>query len=918
MSSNALDELLWIGNAQRNRLIKFDSPLGKDWLVPLQARGTSRIGRDYEFIVDLASSRGEEIKLGALIGQGVTLWLQQTDGSYLPHHGYVHQFDRLGSDGPLSFYQLRFSSWMYLLRLRRDMRDWQEQSGEQILADVFEQHPQAQGAYRFELRTPMPKYSSRVQWEDDWNFVHRSLEDVGAFGRFEHAADGRSHTLVLSDDLFFVPPLDEQTVRFVREGLRGEVEGLTQWRLRQSIQSATLTSRTFDYKRPDLIKQTCGYALDQKQLPAHGEVYEYSGAYTWPLRAEGDRQSARRMEEWASQAQRFYGVGCIRSAMPGRWFSLAGHPVHDKELGSEREFAIVAVDWIIRNNLPGMEGVAHFADSLQTEVSRAMAADAGGMKIAHPDGSVGFFQTQIEVQRRRAPYRSPREHHKPVMQIHTAIVAGPDNEEIYTDALNRIKVWFPWNRRNRGDENASCWVRAAFPDAGTDRGGHFPLRKGDEVLIGFVGGDCDRPIVLARMHGGDTKPLWHTNGLLSGYRSKEYGGRGYNQLLMDDSTGQNRIHLYSTSANSHLHLGYQIDQNGNTRGAYLGSGFDLKSDASGSVRAGQGLYVSTHPTTAEQPLDVSAASGQLTDAQSVIEGLSESSVAHEAESLKTGADAMKAFADATQSPISGKASGGRTAGGGTGTANGFKKPLMWMTSAAGMGLSTQQTTHIAAEEHLNLVSGQSTHIASGKSLVASVAEKISLFARNAGMKLFAGKGKVLIQAHSDGIELTAQKLVKLVSAASNIDIASAKEVLLTSGGAYVRIADGNIEIHAPGTIDIKGGQRMFAGPASMDYPLPALPTSKHSAAMQYLYHDDEPVQGAKYTATLSDGSVREGTLDSFGRLRLDDIPPGPVKVELGPDARAYRRKDATPNPDFKGERLAESDIDSLLNKHGGA
>ncbi|WP_321932313.1 DUF2345 domain-containing protein, partial [Paraburkholderia guartelaensis] len=380
----------------------------------------------------------------------------------------------------------------------------------------------------------------------------------------------------------------------------------------------------------------------------------------------------------------------------------------------------------------------------------------------------------------------------------------------------------------------------------------------------WLGGDCDRPVVTARVYNGTTNPHWHSNGILSGYKSKEYGGSGYNQMVMDDATGQNRMQLYSTSANSQLHLGYLIAQNANARGAYLGSGFDLKSDAYGAIRAGQGLYVSTHPKgTASQPLDVSEAHTQFTSAQSVLDALSQASETHQAESLKDGSDALKTFAGATQSSAQGaSASGGNTAGGGTGSAKTFSEPVMLMASPSGLALSTQQSTHIAADEQINLVSGASTYVATGKSLIASVAQKLSLFAQNAGTKLFAGKGKVEVQAHTDNIELTAQKSVKVLSATQNIEVAANEEILLTSGGGYIRLKGGNIEIHAPGKVDIKGSQHAFNGPASMTWPLPALPTSKYAAAMQYLYHDDEPVQGAKYLATLADGSTREGALDA--------------------------------------------------------
>ncbi len=552
---------------------------------------------------------------------------------------------------------------------------------------------------------------------------------------------------------------------------------------------------------------------------AQGEVYDYTGAYTWGVREHGEQQATARVEACESEMKRFHAIGSLRSAMPGYWFTLAGHPVHDKEPEQDRQFAILETRWTIRNNLPGMDEIADIPESLSAQVRRAMGS-GGGVKVRHPDGGEGYFQVEIEAQRRRTPFRSPFEHHKPVMQLQTGIVAGPEGEEIYTDALNRVKVWFPWNRRNEGDERASVWVRAAFPDAGSTRGGHFPLRKGDEVVVGFMGGDCDRPVILGRMHGGPTPPVWHSNGLLSGIRSKEYAGSGFNQLVMDDATGQNRIHLYSSSADSHLHLGYLVAHTANTRGAYLGSGFDLKSSAYGAIRAEQGLYISSYPASPKQPMDVRQAREQLVNAESVIEALSDASATHQAESLKDGYDALKALTDATQKSVAGDASApGRTAGGGTGNANGFAEPVMLMASPAGIALSTQASAHVAADRHVNLVSGGSTHIASGKSLLASIGEKLSLFVQNAGMKLIAAKGKVDVQAHADGIELQAQKSVKLISIADVIEMAGKREVLLTSGGAYIRIKDGNIEMHAPGTIDMKGAKRVFAGPVSGNYQM---------------------------------------------------------------------------------------------------
>ncbi|MGN8138105.1 type VI secretion system Vgr family protein [Paraburkholderia sp. 22099] len=817
------------GLIQSDRLLKLDTALGNNVLVPERVVGHSRIGRHFEFTVDVVSTSAT-IELKTLIAQPVTLWVQQTDRFYLPHHGYVHTVRRLGSDTGLTSYQIGFASWMHFLRFRKDARIWQDKPADEILTDVFNMHPQAQGAFRFALSRPLPPRSFCMQYEDDWNFVHRLMESEGLFGYFEQAGDGKSHTLVVTDNLDTFEPLSPRTVGFYRAGTNSETDALVQWSGTRTLQSTTLTTRTFDYKAPASSANPKGTNIPtlptQGNLPQQAEVYEYTGAYTYGSQDRGDTLSKIRMEEWESRAKRFYGSGGVRGTDAGRWFELDDHPGHATDSGQNRQFAVIEAAWFIENNLPVSSRAADFPHSLKGDLAtvRASHASEEGLKVRHADGSEGFFLVEIEAQRKIVPYRSPFEHHKPKMHLQSAIVVGPANEEVYTDQLNRIKVRFHWDRLNDGDETASCWVRVAMSDTGGGYGGVHVPRIGEEVLISWVDGDCDRPLVTGRVYNGATQPHWHSNGLLSGYRSKEYQGSGYNQMVMDDSTGQNRVHLYSTSTNAHLHLGYLIDQSGNSRGPYLGSGFDLKSDAYGAVRAGQGLYVTTYPATS-QPLDARQTTSQLVNAESVLESMSDASTTHQAESLRDGYDSLKAFTDATRNSVSGSSSGGNTAGGGTGSANAFGEPLMLFGSPSGIALSTQQSVHIASDAQTNLVSGQSTHLATGKSLIASVAQKLSFFVQNAGMKLFAAKGKVEIQAHNDNIELIAQKTLKLLSATETIEAAAKQGILLTSGGAYIRLKDGNIEIHAPGKIDIKGAQHFFAGPTNLPYPLPGLPQS---------------------------------------------------------------------------------------------
>jgi len=877
MNAQDLTGVITGGLSQQDRLLKLDTPAGNDVLLPHRVTGRSRIGRDYLFMLDCVSTLAD-VQLKTLIAQGITLWIQQTDGSYLPHHGYVHMARRLGSEGSLTSYQLAFSSWMHFLRFRRDQKHWQDKSVDAIVSDVFNQHPQAHGMYRFVLSKPLPERSYCRQDDTDWNFVHRLLESEGLYGIWQQADDGKSHTLVITDNLQTLASLSPERVGFYRAGVNSEANALMQWSGTRTLQSALLSTRTFDYKNPPTPfnpkATTTPTIANQGALPGQAEVYEYTGGYTYSKQERGDHLSKIRMEEWESQAKRFHGVGGLRAIDAGRRFTIAGHPLHDQDAGDQREFAAIEVEWTIENNLPISGHEANYPHSLSNQLAQARADDTGKLfNVAHADGSTGFYRIYIEAQRTSVPYRSPFEHRKPEAKLESAIVAGPQGQEAYTDGLNRIKVLFVWDRLNEGDERASCWVRVAQSDTGNGYGGVHMPRAGEELLIGHIGNDIDRPIALHRVYNGAAKPQWHSNGLLSGFRSKEFSGNGFNQIVMDDSTGQNRVQLYSSSTNAQLHLGYLIDHTGNTRGNFLGSGFDLSSEAYGALRAGRGLYVSTHSTTS-QPLDARMAGNQLTGSQGVLEAASRASEMSRAESLKDGHDTLKTFTEATQHSATGSTGGGgSTAGGGTGNANAFSQPVMLFAAPAGIALSTQKSAHVATDQHINLVSGQSMHIATGKSLVASITNKLSLFVQNAGIKLFAAKGKVEVQAHADNVELTAQKSLLLASVTERVQAAAQQEILLTSGGAYIRLKDGNIEIHAPGTIDFKGANFPFSGPTRMDVTNPAfkdIPTRQLTLnTFASPSATNVAPAGMPYKLFADGALVKQGVFDNTGQLPID-------------------------------------------------
>jgi len=819
------------GLSQMTRILRLDTTLGKDVLLPHRLVAKDKLGRGYTYTLDVLSLE-KDIALKQLIAQPVTLWIQQANNyDYLPVHGYVHRAGKLGLDGEFTVYQLTFSSWLHFLKHRKDARIWQDNSADDILTDIFNHHPQARGQFRFDLEREAVSRSYCTQYETDWHFVMRLMEEEGWTCYHEQQTDGKDHTLVITDTVHRLPWLKPKVIEFHRAGSNEEVDKIIQWSGERQLISTTLKTITFDYKAPDYAKDPVRpISPGHGNIPAQLEVVEYTGAYTYGPDEQGNRQARNTVEGWESEAKRFFATSGVRRMAVGYCFDFEGHTDHEYDPPEQREFFLIGVQWFIENNLPLGTTTTDFPGSLQqqiTEVKEKTAkqtasynanasTSASGTNVTGGQAS-GFCLNHIEVQRSLVEYRSPREHPKPVMHPQSAIVAGPENEEIYTDELNRVKIKFIWNQLNPGDEAASCWVRVSYPNAGNDYGALNVPRIGQEVIVTFLGSDPDRPIITGRVYNGSQTPHWHTDGKLSGVKSKEVKGSGYNQLVMDDNTGQNRVQLYSSNTHAQLTLGYLVGQQGNQRQAFYGSGFALNTDAYGAITAKEGLYISTYGragATGAQ-LDVNEAHQQLEASHALSKALSDTAIKTGAEALD-GQDALKQFTGATQDKYSGQDQE---------QANRFNEPILLAASPAGIGLTTPKSTHVHSGENFTLSSGADTNLAVGKNLVASIKEKLSLFVLNGGMKLFASKGKVEIQAQSDDLDIIAEKVLRLISTTDKIELWAKKEILLGAGGSAILINE-------EGITDITTGQRIMhhsawslPGPKSLPVELPQMPTT---------------------------------------------------------------------------------------------
>ncbi|AYR23466.1 type VI secretion system Vgr family protein [Herbaspirillum rubrisubalbicans] len=812
--------------AQHDRLLKLDTPLEKDLLLPQRLVATDHLSHGYDYTIDLLATRSD-LDLKPLIAQAVTLWIRQNTRDYLPIHGYVHTAERLGSDGELAFCQLGIAPWLHFLRFRKDARIWQDKTAEDILADIFDCHPQARGHYRFALERPALARSYCTQYETDWHFVQRLMEEEGWFAHHEQKEDGSAHVLVITDNSYSLRPLARHAIAFHGAGPQDELDKILHWRAHRHLASSRWRSRTDDYKSPRQEKGAEEHVLPEHgQLPGQLEIYEYTGAYSHANQEQGNRQADLRVEQWESAMQRYHAISGVREIACGRWFRLDGHPEHKAAAESERQYMIIAIDWFIENNLPLSHQALDFPGSLSAVLAQFKASIGRAQKSEAADNQhTGHCFNRFEVQRRSLPFRSERTHPKPLLHPQTAIVVGPGGEEVYTDHLNRIKVQFHWDRINPGNEAASCWVRVSYPNAGQYWGAINVPRIGQEVIVSFLNGDPDRPVVTGRLFNEEQRPQWHSNGRLSGLKSKEFGGDGFNQLVMDDSHQQNRLHLYSSHTHARLDLGHLVHQVGNERRDFYGAGFALKSDAYGAIITHKGLYISTYGRPGPQgaQLDTTEATAQLKAGAALSKTLSDIAAKAGAQALPRQ-DGLNDFIRATQEPYDDPAQA---------LANRFKEPVLLAASPAGIGLTTPKGTHVHAGAEVTLSSGTDTHLAVGKSLLASVAEKISLFACQLGIKLFAAKGKVEVQAQSDDLDLIAEKVARLLSTSGRVEIHAKDEVMISAGGSFIQINSAGITQGTPGKWEAKASLHSMPGPARISYAMPLLPSSVWDIPRRY-------------------------------------------------------------------------------------
>jgi len=504
---------------QARRQIRMTTPLGADPLLFRKLQGREALGRLFEYEAELLSEH-DEFDLESLLGQRVGIELDLADGGVRHFDAFVTSFGQLGRLGELFRYRVELRPWLWFLTLTRDCRIYQKRTLPEILREVFEEH--GFGDYELRLARDYRKREYCVQYrESAFAFVSRLMEEEGIYYYFRHAPG--EHTLVLCDHCGAHGPLNGGAripfhPRAGEGGLRGR-EGITGWEAGKRVCSGHYTHTDYDFTKPRAMLQA------QAPLPGnhpHGryEVFDYPGIYAQA--SEGEEYARNRVEELQAGHELLRGKGDARVLAVGGLFKLGEHPRGDQN----REYLI-------------------------TQASYKLHGDAYGSVPGREESPA--YQCEFSCMDSRESYRPARSTIKPVVKgPQTAVVVGRAGEEIHTDAYGRVKVQFHWDRYGKSNENSSCWVRVAQAWAGHYWGGMQIPRIGQEVIVDFLEGDPDRPIITGRVYNAEQMPPWTLpanqtqSGILSRSRSSKGGQISTaNAIRFEDKKGEEQLWLHA-------------------------------------------------------------------------------------------------------------------------------------------------------------------------------------------------------------------------------------------------------------------------------------------------------------------------------------------------------------------------------------
>ena len=501
---------------QDHRLLAIDTPLGKDVLLLQEITGYEGISRLFSYDLDLLAYDNDSISFQDIVGQKVSIKFQLPDGSPRYLSGFVSRFTQGETDERLfTHYHAQIVPWLWFLTRQADCRIFQNLAVPDIISKIFD--PFAFKDFKLSLKSSYPELEYCVQYrETSFNFVSRLMEEFGIFYYFDHTTQGK-HTLVLADQSSNLPACQGSPISYDTEvGGLEDPQVINNWHVGQEVKTGKYTVTDYNFTTPSTSLLANEPTVVKLSASQPLELYDYPGLHT--TKDEGDTVAKVHMQEEEAGYMVVSGAGNCRGMMSGFSFELKNHYRSDQN----KNFVTTEV--------------RHFGSAGQ---SYTTAGTAGGETYSNH-----FVCIPASV-----PYRPLRVTPKPFVQgPQPALVVGKAGEEIWVDKYGRVIVQFYWDRLGQKNEDSSCWIRVSQPWAGGNWGAIWIPRIGQEVLVSFLEGDPDRPVITGRVYNADqmppyTLPDYQTRSTFMSRSSKGGGSSNYNELRFEDLKGQEQIFM---------------------------------------------------------------------------------------------------------------------------------------------------------------------------------------------------------------------------------------------------------------------------------------------------------------------------------------------------------------------------------------
>jgi type VI secretion system secreted protein VgrG len=916
--------------SQHARLINIETALGSDLpdsLVVDSFVGYEAVNAPFNFEI-LALSPSVNLDLSPFIGEEITLRLLTADGSKRSWHGYCTQASWLGADGGMARYHLKLSSFLSFLALRRDAYIFQDKNVQQIVTDILAEYPQAN--FSWDSTQTLKTYPIQTQYrESDYDFLTRILAAEGLSWRFEHeqndaltdatsAAQADSdapmhakHKLIIFDAQTEKQDIKGGSVRYHGVRATESKDSIHQFSGLSQVQSNAVSLASWHAAQVQAPAAEIASSKTVGTLPDL-PVYQTLSERTFDQENEASQFAQHQLDAHTLGNHTYMGAGGARDLEAGYAFTLSQHDIYP---AGQNRFTLLAVSHYATNNFNHQVEASHEA------ASKEFAAMFVPDSIDINELARGTYRNQFSCVQDDVMITPPlaAKQKRPIAHgPQNAIVVGLDNATITTERDHRIKVQFPWQRgaaplagglNETGNpvdtegnaphnEQSGTWVRVSESLAGPNWGSHFTPRIGTEVLVDFIEGDMNKPIVVAALYNGSDLPPYNAGvdsgvnhaGVVSGTHTQSLNGDGYNQWILDDTQSQLRMRLSTSTADTQLNMGYLIQQSpyDANRGRYRGTGLELRTDAWGVLRGQEGVlfsttarpYLGSSPTSTQ--MDVNESVMQLKGAEQLTEALSQSAVQQTALYSSAANDAqidrISQLDVDQQGQYTGAVNGqtAKKAKPGERTLDKpverFASPLLHMDSASSMHWASPASTLLYAGQQLHWTTQQDSHWAAGHTFASVSGEATSYYTHSGGIQAIAANGPVSVQAHTDAMEILADQAVTVTASEGHIQINASKEITLQAGQSAIALEGGNITFACPGTFSVKAGKHAFKGPASQAAKMTGLPDTRvkvfDEAFVIYDEQTGEPITFHPYRVKRADGTYEYGTTDEKGYTHI--------------------------------------------------